>query len=175
MTTQLENEFNEMTNAFGKVSYDSVVGSDFIPVNLVLPIKNNNISFEFGTISPSFGKAVQYQYKLEGYDKNWSALSNKTEASFGNMSEGNYTFHVKALSPFGSWSETSYSFKVLPPWWRTWWAYVSYVLLIATAIFTFIHWRTKALQKEKIILEAKIGGITPAILIFKGKWLDCAA
>jgi len=151
-----EKDFRSMTNAFGKISYDSVAGSDFIPVNLVLPIKNNNISFEFGTISPSFGKAVKYQYKLEGYDKNWSELSYKTEASFGNMSEGKYTFHVKALSPFGSWSETSYSFKVLPPWWRTWWAYASYILLLGIAIFTFIRWRTKALQKEKIVLEEKV-------------------
>jgi signal transduction histidine kinase/ligand-binding sensor domain-containing protein len=151
-----EKDFSSMTNAFGKISFDSVAGSDFIPVNLVLPIKNNNISFEFGSISPSFGKAVLYQYKLEGYDKNWSELSNKTEASFGNMSEGHYTFYVKALSPFGSWSETSYSFKVLPPWWRTWWAYTSYVLLLGIAVITFIRWRTKALQKEKIVLEEKV-------------------
>jgi signal transduction histidine kinase/ligand-binding sensor domain-containing protein len=151
-----DEDFRVMENDFGKVSFDSVAGSDFIPVNLVLPIKNNSITFDFGSISTSFAKAVQYQYKLEGYDKNWSELSNKTEASFGNMSEGNYTFHVKALSPFGSWSETSYSFKVLPPWWRTWWAYTSYVLLLGIAIITFIRWRTKALQKEKIILEQKV-------------------
>ena len=151
-----DEDFRVMENAFGKVSFDSVVGSDFIPVNLVLPIKNNNITFEFGSISTSFGKAVQYQYKLEGYDKNWSELSNNTEASFGNMSEGNYTFHVKALSPFGSRSETSYSFRVLPPWWRTWWAYISYALLLGMAILTFIRWRTKALQKEKIQLEEKV-------------------
>jgi signal transduction histidine kinase len=122
----------------------------------VLPIKNNNISFDFGCISTSFGKAVQYQYKLEGYDKNWSELSPKTEASFGNMSEGNYTFHVKALSPFGSWSETSYSFKVLPPWWRTWWAYTWYALLFVSGVFLFIRWRTKALKQEKIQLEQKV-------------------
>jgi signal transduction histidine kinase/ligand-binding sensor domain-containing protein len=151
-----EEYFQIMSDAFGKVSFDSVADSDFIPVNLILPIKNNNISFEFGTISPSFGKAIQYQYKLDGYDKNWSELSNKTEASFGNMSEGKYTFHVKALSPFGSWSETSFSFKVLPPWWRTWWAYALYVLVIASGIFLFIRWRTKALHKEKIILEEKV-------------------
>ncbi len=152
----LDEDFQVMKNAFGKVSFDSVTGSEFIPINLVLPIKNNNISFDFGSISTSFGKAILYQYKLEGYDKNWSELSNKTEASFGNMSEGNYTFHVKALSPFGSWSETNYSFKVLPPWWRTWWAYALYILLFALGIYTFIRWRTKALQKEKIILEEKV-------------------
>jgi len=151
-----DEDFGIMADVFGKISYDSVAGSDFIPVNLVLPFKNNNISFEFGSISTSFGKAVQYQYKLEGYDKNWSVLSSKSDASFGNMSEGNYNFLVKALSPFGNWSETSYSFKVLPPWHRAWWAYASYVLLIGMSIFTFIRWRTKALQKEKNVLEEKV-------------------
>jgi signal transduction histidine kinase len=151
-----EEDFSKMSDAFGKVRFDSVADSDFIPANLVLPFKNNSISFEFGSISTSFGKAIQYQYKLEGYDKNWSELSNKTEASFGNMSEGKYTFHVKALSPFGSWSEISYPFKVLPPWYRTWWAYALYFLLIGLGIFLFIRWRTKALQKEKIILEQKV-------------------
>jgi hypothetical protein len=148
-----EEEFQVMADAFGKLSYDSIAGSDFIPVNLVLPFKNNNISFEFGSISTSFGKAVQYQYKLEGYDKNWSALSSKSDASFGNMSEGNYNFHVKALSPFGNWSETSYSFKVLLPW-------QSLVGLCFYAANRYVHfyiirWRTKALQKEKMYWKKK--------------------
>ena len=72
------------------------------------------------------------------------------------MGEGNYTFHVKALSPFGSWSEASYSFKVLPHWYRTWWAYISYVFIIILSVASFIRWRTKALQGEKMELEEKV-------------------
>ena len=151
-----DEDFRQMSDVFGNVSYDRDTGSSFIPVNLVLPIKNNNITFEFGSESTSFGKAIQYQYKLEGYDKNWSPLNSKTEASFGNMGEGNYTFHVKALSPFGSWSEASYSFKVLPHWYRTWWAYISYVFIIILSVASFIRWRTKALQGEKMELEEKV-------------------
>jgi len=151
-----DKDFQMMSNAFGKVQFDSLTGNDFIPVNLVLPFKNNNITFEFSSISPSFGKAIQYQYKLNGYDKYWSLLSNKTEANFGNMSEGNYTFKLKALSPVGTWSELSYSFIVLPPWYRTWLAYGLYALMFVSGFFLFIRWRTRALQKEKIILEEKV-------------------
>ncbi len=154
--TLSDQDIQSMSDEFERVTFDSITGPDFLPVNLKIPFQNNNIGFEFGSISPSFGKYAQYQYKLEGYDKNWSALSTKSEASFGNMGEGNYTFHVKALSSFGSWSETSYSFIVLPPWYRTWWAYALYVILFVSGVGLFIRWRTKALQNEKMELEEKV-------------------
>ncbi|MGB4843545.1 MAG: two-component regulator propeller domain-containing protein [Ferruginibacter sp.] len=151
-----DEEIRKMKKDFKGVRFDSIISSNLIPANLVLPFKNNNINFEFAALSPSFGKTIRYQYMLEGYDKTWSPLSNKTDASFGNISEGSYTFKVKALNPGGQWSETSYGFRVLPPWWRTWWAYASYILLFVLGIYIFIRWRTKALQKEKFILEHKV-------------------
>ena len=72
---------------------------------------------------------------LEGYDKDWSPVSTKYTANFGNISEGTYTFRVKALNPDGIWSEpVTYTFRVLPPWWRTWWMYTAYVLCFLAAL-----------------------------------------
>ncbi|MGB4843515.1 MAG: two-component regulator propeller domain-containing protein [Ferruginibacter sp.] len=146
----------EQQAAYGNLSFDSLQKGNFIPENLKLPYNNNSITFEFASVSPSFGKYTQYRYMLEGYEKTWSPLSNKDEAFFGNMSEGKYTFRLQAISSTGAQTELSYSFRVLPPWYRTWWAYAAYILLFIAGIYLFIRWRTKALKKDKLILEHKV-------------------
>jgi signal transduction histidine kinase/ligand-binding sensor domain-containing protein len=139
-------KIKELLAGFGKVKFDNLQIGSLIPENLRLPHKNNSITFEFAAISPSFGKYTQYRYKLDGYDKNWSPLSSKDEAYFGNMSEGKYTFHLEAKSAYGTISTLNYSFKVLPPLWRTWWAYVIYGLILL-----FLIRRIHLFQKAKTI------------------------
>jgi signal transduction histidine kinase/ligand-binding sensor domain-containing protein len=151
-----DDELEQKASQFSAVRYDSIIPADFIPYNLSLPYKANSISFDFAAIDPHFSKSTRYQYMLDGFNKTWSPLSKNTNANFGNLGEGSYTFKLKALNPYGIWSEMSYSFKVLPPWYRTWWAYALYILLFVAGIYTFIRWRTKALQKEKIVLEQKV-------------------
>jgi signal transduction histidine kinase/ligand-binding sensor domain-containing protein len=149
-------ELEDMFGRFAGVRFDSISRDNPIPFRLKIPFRHNSIGFDFGIIDPNNANQVQYQYILEGYDKTWSKPDHITKASFGNISEGNYTFRVKALRTNGQSVETSYEFTVLPPWYRTWWAYILYILVAGTAIFTFIRWRTKALQKEKLILEEKV-------------------
>jgi signal transduction histidine kinase/ligand-binding sensor domain-containing protein len=149
-------KINELFQAFGQIEFDSLAKGGFIPDNLRLSYANNSITFEFAAISPSFGKYIQYRYKLKGYEENWSPFSTKSEAFFGNMSEGKYTFLLEAVASFGTTSTVSYSFTVLPPWYRAWWAYALYVMLFVSGVGLFIRWRTKALQKEKVKLEEKV-------------------
>jgi signal transduction histidine kinase/ligand-binding sensor domain-containing protein len=140
----------ELLAGFGKIKFDSLQSGSLIPENLRLPYKNNSITFEFAAISPSFGKYTQYRYKLEGYDKNWSPLSSKDEAYFGNMSEGKYTFHLEAKSAYGTISTLNYSFIVLPPWWRTWWAYVVYGLFLLFLIRRIhLYQKAKTIRRER--------------------------
>ena len=49
-----------------------------------------------------------------------------------------------------------YTIRINPPWWETWWAYTLYTLLLILSVWTFIKWRTRALQEDKIILEGKV-------------------
>ena len=149
-------EMQQMATQFNGVGYDSIIPFDFIPYHLSLPYKANSISFDFAAIAPHFSISTRYQYRLEGFDNTWSPLNKNTNANFGNLREGSYVFKLKALNPYGIWSEMSYSFKVLPPWFRTWWAYTLYALLFVSGIYIFIRWRTKTLQKEKIVLEEKV-------------------
>ena len=120
-----------------------------MPINLVLPHEDNNITIDFAAIEPSLQKQVKYQYQLEGYSKEWSPLGNNSTAVFGNMPAGNYTFRLKAVSPFGVWSTATYSFKVLPPWWATWWAYSFYALLVGSAAYMTYRNRIQGLKRKQ--------------------------
>jgi len=101
-------EFNGITNWYG------------LPENLSLAYNNNYITFNFIGITTKSPQKVKYQYKLEGIDENWSALTNRTEAPYGNLPKGSYTFKVKAMNSEGCWSkEYNYSFTIRPPWWKT--------------------------------------------------------
>jgi len=101
-------------------------------------------------------RQVKYPYKLEEYDKEWNPPSNNTTAVFGNITEGSYTFKLKALNPYGVWSEIEYTFRVLPPFNRTWWAYTIYALSAILLIWSIINYRSKQLFRENRILEEKV-------------------
>ena len=127
------------------------------PENLQLAYNNNYITFQFIGITTNRPKQIRYKYFLEGLDENWSSITDKPEATYSDLPNGTYTFKVKAVNSEGYWSkEMSYSFTINPPWWRTWWAYSSYVLIFLVSLWSFIRWRQSALKKEKILLEEKV-------------------
>jgi len=140
-------ERDSMKNHYGNIQFDEITKFYPLPQNLVLPYEHNQLSFEFAAIETGRPFMVKYQYMLDGYDNDWSPITDKSNVTFGNIAEGTYTFKLKARSPEGVWSEPiTYSFKVLPPWYRTWWAYSIYSLFLLT---TF--WRVHLLQKAKTI------------------------
>jgi ligand-binding sensor domain-containing protein/serine phosphatase RsbU (regulator of sigma subunit) len=160
-----ETERDTMRRKFSDIKFDSITSFYPLPVNLVLPYQHNNVTFDFAAIEPAKPDLIQYQYLLEGYDKNWSPITNKTTATFGNIYEGTYTFKLKAQSPFGSWSApVSYTFKVLPPWWRTWWMYGIYGILIIAFIILIVRWNGKRLKERAKELTEEIQRATKEIV-----------
>ncbi len=150
-------ELRVMRERFSDINFDSITRFYPLPVNLVLPYKHNSITFDFGAIEPARPGLVRYQYKLEGYDKEWGPITNKTSATFGNINEGSYTLKLRARSPNGLWSEAiTYKFKVLPPWWRTWWMYLIYVASLLLCIWIFFRLSEQSLYREKDLLEEKV-------------------
>jgi signal transduction histidine kinase/ligand-binding sensor domain-containing protein len=147
---------DSMREKYGDIHFDSVDGFYPIPHGIELPYGDNNLSFDFAAIEPARPKQVGYQYKLDGYDKDWSPLNNNTSVTYGNIAEGNYTFNLRAISPYGIWSKTEYRFSVLPPWQRTWLAYTVYLLLFLGLLWSFIYYRSRKLRRENRILEEKV-------------------
>ncbi|MCL6257629.1 ATP-binding protein [Aquiflexum sp. TKW24L] len=144
-------ERDSMTQRFKNLEFDGITPFYHLPQNLVLPYKLNQVSFEFVAIETSRPQMVRYQYLLEGYDDNWSPVTNRSNASFGNIHEGTYTFRLKALGANGMWTDpVTYTFTVLPPWYRSWWAYGIYALFLIGLV-----WRIHLIQKAKTLRKER--------------------
>jgi signal transduction histidine kinase len=120
-----------------------------------LSFDNTQLKFEFA--APFFDKAenTKYAYQLVGYDKDWSAWSTDPNfKEYTNLPEGSYTFQVKALNIYGIESSTgTYQFAILPPWYRTWWAYSLQVAAFGLGVFGVIRWQIAVLIRRNKKME----------------------
>ena len=138
------------------VHFDSVSKWYGLPQNLSLAYNNNYLTFNFVGITTESPKKVKYQYILDGIDKNWSTYTLKTEAHYGNLPYGTYTFKVKAMNDEGYWSkELTYTFTIRPPWWRTWLAYLLYTAMIGGSIYTFYRFQFKRQLEQAEAIRIK--------------------
>jgi len=123
-----------------------------------ISLSSNFNAFHFEYSSPGFGvqKNIEYSYRLEGYENNWSNWSNKTEKDYTNLPAGSYVFHVKAHDNLGNESEEiNYVFNIQSPWYKSIWAYLCYLIIIAFAIREYSLWQKKKLLRQKSIYEEK--------------------
>lgn len=109
---------------------------------IILDHNHRVVTFEFTLLDFVNPSANLYEYKLEGFDEEWVTTgSGQRIATYTNLDPGEYTFLVKGINSEGVNSNGSASIKIinLPPPWKTWWAYTSYLLLLATAAFVIIR------------------------------------
>jgi serine phosphatase RsbU (regulator of sigma subunit)/streptogramin lyase len=149
---------------YSEVQFDGITRFYPLPQNLVLPYEHNSVSFEFVGVETGRNFLVRYQYMMEGYDKDWSPITQKTSANFGNIYEGTYTFKLKARSPEGVWSEpVTYTFKVLPPWYRSWWMYTVYGLSAIGLVVLIVWWNGRKLRERAKLLTEEVRKATVEI------------
>ncbi|MGA8739797.1 MAG: GAF domain-containing protein [Terracidiphilus sp.] len=126
---------------------------------LRLPPGSSALSFQFAALSYANPVDIEYQYWLEGADKDWSAWGKQKEANYSGLGPGSYRFHVRSRADDGrSGEEAIYAFAILPPWYRTTLAYIGYILLFL--FLTYVAWRwitaheqEKARRKTAILEE----------------------
>jgi serine phosphatase RsbU (regulator of sigma subunit) len=136
-----------------KVKYSSLSKLN-LPLNPVFNYKQNDITFKFKALS---SQTSNYQFLLEGYDKDWSPVQINNEAVFTNLPPGNYIFKLKAINKYNIESDIiEYPFEITPPFYMRWWFFVLSLLTIIISIFSFIKYRTHKLIKEKQVLETKV-------------------
>ncbi len=125
---------------------------------ITLRYNENKLGFQFVALQFADPANNQYAYQLIGYDKDWVPSGTQRTATYTNLSPGTYTFKVKAANSDGVWNNTGTSINIviLPPWWKTWWAYTIYVLLFLVALRIFSKWRERRLRQEKETLRVKV-------------------
>lgn len=109
------------------------------------------LSFYFVGIDFSAPDEVLYRYRLKGYDQDTVDGGYNGFARYAQLPAGTYTFQIWAANSDGIWSTEPHelSFTVLPPWYKTWWAYTIYVLAALSGIYWFYRIRVARIQKEE--------------------------
>jgi signal transduction histidine kinase/ligand-binding sensor domain-containing protein/DNA-binding response OmpR family regulator len=127
---------------------------------IVLRHNENDFSIDFAALdfTNTDKNRYTYSYKLEGFNKEWQTTDGKSRRiNYTNINPGNYTLLLKAVNDDNTrpWKGISLRIRILPPFWATPLAYISYVLLI-TAILLLLRkivlqraQRRFALQQER--------------------------
>ncbi|WP_338763524.1 SpoIIE family protein phosphatase [Bernardetia sp. ABR2-2B] len=139
-------------------NFDSLSKWNNLPQNLELAADQNTINFDFYSADFSNPKDIQYQWWLEGFNKDWLVPTNKTEANYSNLPAKKYTFHVRSrVGEEGEWGEEStFDFRIRPYWHQTWVARIVGILLIFGVVLGAIKLRTSSLEASRRRLEQQV-------------------
>jgi signal transduction histidine kinase/ligand-binding sensor domain-containing protein/DNA-binding response OmpR family regulator len=123
---------------------------------IILNHDQSVFTIDYIGINYSFPSKNEYAYYLEGFEKSWNYVGNKQSATYTNLAPGNYIFKLKAAEKNGKWSETplELQIEILPPWWKTSFAYIFYILLLLAGVhFSNRYYQNRFKQKQMIQLE----------------------
>ncbi|GAC20454.1 hybrid sensor histidine kinase/response regulator transcription factor [Paraglaciecola arctica] len=120
--------------------------------SIVIPPETTFFSLRFAQVGAGQPERIKYAYKMQGLNKDWVyASANHAQADYSLLPAGQYVFKVKSSSNTGQWEDEtvplSLDITVLPPWWKTWWAYSLY---LGCFLYLFgLFYRTKMAEKER--------------------------
>lgn len=123
-----------------KINGEKITISD---KKLYLKYNENYIAINYAGLSYTDEGNIKYRYKLLGIDTGWIYTMN-TSIQYPSLTDGDYKFVVSARNGDGVWNmqPATFSFSISPPWWKTWWAKITFSVLA----IGLIYWRIKAIQ-----------------------------
>lgn len=118
--------------------------------SLEIEYSDSVIGFEFAAMDFTAPEKNRYQYKLEGFDRDWVDAGNSRQVTYTNLDPGHYEFKVRGSNNDGVWNDegVSIGLAVLPPIWATWWAYCAYVLAAMIALYQAYKANERRLRHE---------------------------
>jgi diguanylate cyclase (GGDEF)-like protein len=107
-------------------------------------------SFEFAALDFTAPEKNRYAYLLEGFDRDWIDAGGIRRATYTNVSPGTYTFRVRAANDDGVWNRDGLALRVrvVPPPWRTAWAYALYAAALGAALYAWTRAQRRRLDRE---------------------------
>ncbi len=125
---------------------------------IVVPYYDATIAIDYTTPEYSFPNKINYAYYLEGWDHGWNNVGKLKRAYYTRLNEGEYTLRIKATNTAGDWNPHQLILKivVLPPWYRTWWAYLLYILLTGTVVYRLWLYR---IRQTRLKYEVQIANL----------------
>lgn len=140
-----------------------------------IPFSVAVISIDYAAIEFSSQDQISYAYYLEGWDRDWNYVNKLSTAYYSRLNEGQYKLHIKSTDTEGAWSnnEKIVTITILPPWYRTWWAYTIYLILGSSLFYLFQTYRNRQrrlrheveitnlkMEREKDLNEKKLNFFT---------------
>lgn len=145
-------------NSFQIYNVEVPVGAEGSPLQssithtgqITLSSSQSIFSLGFTTLSYASPQGNSYAYKLDGWDQDWISAGQSHRVTYSNLPPGRYTFYVKVINNDGLWSDVSKSvaIRVLPPFYRTVWAYLVYLAVVAFLCTYIIKVYIRRLQKR---------------------------
>lgn len=122
---------------------------------LQIPYNKAVLAFDFVALEYSAPDKIDYAYYLEGWDKGWNYVGKSRTANYTRLHEGSYTFRVKTSNAEGAWNNQDYMLQItiLPPWYRTWWAYLLYTAVIIGLGYTYLRYKA---QKTRLAFDIRL-------------------
>jgi len=120
---------------------------------ITLKYKENSFTIDFAALNYFFPDNNRYTYNLEGFNDKWILTEGKENyATFSNLNNGNYIFQLKGTNTDGIWNEkpVTIRIRVLPPFWKSWYAYVIYIMIILGLLFFL---RYLILTRERLRMQ----------------------
>lgn len=114
---------------------------------ITLPYDHNTFTIHLSANHPAEVPAVNYDYMLEGVDKNWNVGNAQSEVTYNNLAPGTYRFLVRP-SGIPNADSRVLIIKILPPWYRSIWAYIVYGLIVIGAVVIAVIISRRAIRKH---------------------------
>jgi len=124
--------------------------------NINLSFSQKTISFQFAAVNVNGSANIQYQYMLEGLDKDWQKTDVR-EVRYTTLPPGNYLFKVKASPDGSTWvsAENEVRFEVVPPSWQRWWWLTGNAAILGGIILWIINKRNKKIREQQEEIETE--------------------
>ncbi|MEP2950355.1 MAG: histidine kinase dimerization/phosphoacceptor domain -containing protein [Ekhidna sp.] len=162
--------FHLNTNLFKNFSKSAIkasISADQFLSSSEIPYAQNKLRFDFAVKAVYTNGDNYYRYRIDGYNNDWSSWSTQNYMEITNLFEGDYDLLLEAKTPDRSILSSSLSFSVLPPWYRTYWAYGSYLFFLSLFVWRFVKWRSSYLEDERNKLEDLVADRTSEIIAQK--------
>lgn len=124
--------------------------------HITLTYLQDILTLEFSSLDFTSPGQNKYRYQLVGIDEDWVESDSRRSATYLHLPSGKYTFKVQGSNSQGIWSDkiSELQITVLPPWWKTWWAYLIYILVFAIAVRYYLKFYfNKAKLKAELQYE----------------------
>ena len=136
-----------VTSTHGRVVY---AGETVDEAAVRLPPSEDNLQFEYAAAVYHKPSATTFQTILDGFDEEWSEWKADTRREYTNIPPGNYTFRVRGRNVYAKeGTEASFAFSILPPWYRSLWAYAIYGLLFVGGVAATDRFQRHRLMKKE--------------------------